>query len=150
MILATNLVSTTPDAPSFAVTVLGMKQTIGPLKTVLADTGFASGPAVEAPQAEKIEPLVAIGSTQPHRPYDFRPPPKPKAARRITEPWRIAMKADLSFNECSVVFGDVKITAALLDRLTHHRYILETGNDSFRSKSSSTQKSSKQKDKAVP
>ena len=36
----------------------------------------------------------AKGRTQPHRPYDFRPPPKPNA-RRITEPWRIAMKAKL-------------------------------------------------------
>ena len=70
---------TTADAPSFAATVLGIKQTIALPKTILADTGFASGPAVEALQAEKIEPLFAIGSTQLHRPYDFHPPPKPKA-----------------------------------------------------------------------
>jgi transposase len=95
LILATNLVATTADAPSFAATVLGMKQTIGLPKTVLADTGFASGPAVAALQAEAIEPLVAIGRTQPHRPYDFRPPPKAKTARRITEPWRMKMKAKL-------------------------------------------------------
>ena len=95
LILATNLVATTADAPSFAATVLGMKQTIGLPKTVLADTGFASGPAVAALQAEAIEPLVAIGRTQPHRPYDFRPPPNAKTARRITEPWRMKMKAKL-------------------------------------------------------
>jgi transposase len=95
LIVATNLVATTADAPSFAATVLGMKQTIGLPKTVLADTGFASGPAVAALQAEEIEPLVAIGRTQPHRPYDFRPPPKTKIIRRITEPWRVAMKAKL-------------------------------------------------------
>jgi hypothetical protein len=50
---------------------------------------------VAALQAHEVEPLVAIGRTQPHRPYDFRPPPKPKSTRRITEPWRIAMKAKL-------------------------------------------------------
>ena len=46
-------------------------------------------------QARNIEPLVAIARTQPHRPYDFRPPPAPKPARRITEPWRLAMKSKL-------------------------------------------------------
>src|SRR4051795_4385214 len=51
LILATNLVATTADAPSFAATVLGMKQTIGLSKTVLADPGFASAPAVAALQA---------------------------------------------------------------------------------------------------
>jgi transposase len=79
------------DAPSFAAAILGMEEGIGLPKTVLADTGFASSEAVAALEARSIEPLVAIGRTQPHRAYDFRPPPKPKALRRITEPWRIAM-----------------------------------------------------------
>jgi len=91
LILATNLTTCPSDAPSFATTILGMERGIGLPKTVLADTGFASGEAVAALEAQTIEPLVAIGRTQPHRPYDFRPPPEPSRARRITEPWRLAM-----------------------------------------------------------
>jgi hypothetical protein len=76
-----------------------MQGTIGLPERVLADTGYASGAAVEALQAHNIEPLVAIGRTQAHRPHDFRPPPKSKVPRRTTEPWRIAMKAKLETEE---------------------------------------------------
>ncbi len=86
LILATNLIATSADAPSFAETILGMPGTVGLPERVLADAGYASDMAVEALQAQGVEPFVAIGRTQPHRPYDFRPPPPPKAPRRITNP----------------------------------------------------------------
>ncbi len=95
LILTTNLVATAAAAPSFAATILAMEATVGLPQRVLADTGFASGPAVLALQAHGVEPLVALGRTQPHRPYDFRPPPEPKPTRAIKEPWPIAMKEKL-------------------------------------------------------
>jgi len=87
-----------------------MADTIGLPSAVLADTGFASGPAVAALQARGIEPLVAIGRTQPHRPYDFRPPPSQKSARRIAEPWRIAMKTTLEREDARQLYKRRKQT----------------------------------------
>jgi transposase len=110
LVLATNLTACPADAPSFAPTILGMQKGIGLPRTVLADTGFASGPAVAALTAEGIEPLVAIGRTQPHRPYDFRPPPKPTRQRKVTEPWRLAMQAKLDTDDAKALYEQRKQT----------------------------------------
>lgn len=110
LILATSVVATSADAPSFATTILGMQQGIGLPQTVLADTGFASGEAVATLEAQGIEPLVAIGRTQPHRPYDFRPPPKPKTTRRVTEPWRVTMLEKLETPDAKARYARRKQT----------------------------------------
>jgi hypothetical protein len=110
LILATGIVATPADAPGFASTILGMQGSIGLPSTVLADTGFASGPAVAALEAQAIEPLVAIGRTQPHRPYDFRPLPDPKVPRRITEPWRLKMQAKLETEDAQKLYARRKQT----------------------------------------
>ena len=67
---------------------------------------------------------------------------------KLCERTTVIITTNLRFSEWATVFGDAKMTTALLDRLTHRCHILDTENDSYRFKASSETAKKKRKETA--
>lgn len=64
---------------------------------------------------------------------------------KIHQKTSLIITSNLLFSEWITVLGDKKMTTALLDRICHNCDIIETGNESYRMKHSSINKTKKEK-----
>jgi len=94
-----------PDAGQLALDIETVPQEMGPVVTVLADTGYANGTTVQKLQGQGIEVLGALGRQAENglKRHDFRPVlpevTTKTPAQKWKKPWAVAMKQALGFRQ---------------------------------------------------
>lgn len=101
LVLGVRVCDEGPDAGQLALDIDAIPRQLGPVATVLADTGYANGPTIQKLQGQGVEVLVAMGRQTEggQRRHDFRPVSTrmvTKApAQKWKKPWAVAMKQAL-------------------------------------------------------
>ena len=98
------------DANELVPTIAAIPEQIGKPSTVLADTGYGNGDAVEDVQKNDIEVLVAIPGRNHRRAHDLRPTSPQKPQREIKAPWMKKMKTQLETETGKKKYGKRKQT----------------------------------------
>ena len=94
------------------------------------------------PYARPVRPvsLSPILEHQQRIMHHIFPKPAPSSSSRssasVMNAARLSLRRNLPFEEWTSVFGNQRLTGALLDRLTHHVHILELNGESYRLKQS--------------
>lgn len=96
LVLGVNVNQCASDANELVPTVAATPESIGKPATVLADTGYANGDAVEALEEDGVEVLVAIGGSNHRRPHDLRPMPPEKPPQEVKLEWMKKMATKLA------------------------------------------------------
>ena len=101
LVLGARVCNEGPDAGQLALDMDAVPRQLGPVATVVADTGYANGSTIQKLQGQGIEVLVAMGrqTDSGHRRHDFRPVPAQMVtkapAQKWNKPWAVAMKQAL-------------------------------------------------------
>ncbi len=99
LILGSRVTPCATDRHELVATVEAIPNEMGAPTTVLADSDYGSGEAVDTLRGRHIEALVATGAEGRQRRYDFRPPKAQAPPQQPKAPWLIAMRAKLESSE---------------------------------------------------